>query len=100
MTVLGTVLDVCVIIYTINCVLVCMRPEMAMEIGFKKWNKCWMSGLPTDCPLALFWDCKNSPSLCEMDHKHPCVLALKLFEMNDLSCVEINRLMHKLDVLT
>ena len=73
---------------------------MAMEISFKKWNKCRMSGLPTDSPLALFWDCKNSPSLCEMDHKRPCVLALKLFEMNGLSCVEINRLMHKLDVLT
>ena len=55
---------------------------------------------PTDNPLALFWGCKNSLSLCEMDHKRPCVLALKLFEMNGLSCVEINRLMHKLDVLT
>ena len=96
----GTVLSVCFIIYAINCVLVCMRPEMAMEIGFKKWNKCLMSELPTDSPLALFWDCKNSPSLCEMDHKRLCVLALKLFEMNDLSCVEIIRLMHKLDVLT
>ena len=72
---------------------------MAMEIGFKKWNKCRMSGLPTDSPLALFWDCKkNSHSLCEMDHKCPYVLTLKLFVMNDLSCVEINRLM--LEVLT
>ena len=96
----GTVLGVCFIIYAINCVLVCVRPEMAMEIGFKKWNKCLMSGLPMDSPLALFWDCKNSPSLCEMDHKRPCVLALKLFEKNGLCCVEINRLMHKLDVLT
>ena len=94
----GTVLGVCFIIYAINCVLVCMRPEMAMEIGFKKGNKYWMSGLPTDSPLTLFWDCKNSPSLCEMDHKRPCVLALKLFEMNGLSCVEINRLMF--EVLT
>ena len=73
---------------------------MAMKIGFKKWNKCLMSGLPTDNPLALFWDCKNSPSLYEMDHKRPCVLALKLFEVNGLSCVGINRLMYKLDVLT
>ena len=38
MIVLGTVLGVCVVIYVINYVLVCMRPEMAMEIGFKKWN--------------------------------------------------------------
>ena len=62
---------------------------MAMEIGFKKWNKCLMSGLPTDSPLALFWDCKNSPSLYEMDHKRPCVLALKLFEVNGLSCMKL-----------
>ena len=51
----------CVGIYALNFVLVSMMPEMAMEIGFKKWNKCWMSGLPTDSPHALFWDCKNSP---------------------------------------
>ena len=44
-------------IYALNHVLVCMRLEMAMEIGFKKWNKGMMSGLPTDSPLALFWDC-------------------------------------------
>ena len=36
MTVLGTVLGVCVVIYVINYVLVCMRPKMAMEIGFQK----------------------------------------------------------------
>ena len=56
-----TVWTICGIIYTINCVLVIMRPEMAMEIGFKKWNKRWMSGLPTNSPHALFWDCKNNP---------------------------------------
>ena len=54
---------------------------MAMEIGFKKWNKCWMSGLPTDSPLALFWDCKNSPNLYEMDQKRPCFGCMKLFEL-------------------
>ena len=58
---IGAVLGVCFIIYAINCVLMCMRPEMAMEIGFKKWNKCMMSGLPTDSPLALFGTVKNSP---------------------------------------
>ena len=31
MTILGTVLGVCVIIYTINCVLVSMRSEIGME---------------------------------------------------------------------
>ena len=33
-----TVWAACVAIYAINCVLVCMRPEMAMEFGFTKWN--------------------------------------------------------------
>ena len=27
---------------------VCMRPGIAMEIGFKNWNRCRMSGLPVD----------------------------------------------------
>ena len=73
---------------------------MATEFGSAKKNRCWMSGLPTDSPLALFWDYNSSPSLHEMDHKRLCVLALKLFEVNGLSCVGINRLMYKLDVLT
>ena len=53
-----------------------------------------------DSPLALFWDCKNSPSLYGMDHNCPCVLALELFDVSGLSLLikEINRLM--LDVLT
>ena len=53
-----------------------------------------------DSPLALFWDCKNSPILYGMDHKCPCVLALELFDVSGLSWLikEINRLM--LDVLT
>ena len=60
MTVLGTDLDVCVIIYIINCVLVSWRPEMDVEFSYVKKNRGWMSGLPTDSPLVLFWDCKNS----------------------------------------
>ena len=73
---------------------------MAVEFCSAKKNRCWMSGLPTDNPLALFWDCKNSPILYEMDHKRPCVLVLKLFEVNGLSYVEIDRLMHEFNVLT
>ena len=48
-----------------------------------------------DSPLALFWDCKNNPSLYEMDHKFPCVSALELFDGSGLSWLikEINRLM-------
>ena len=58
-----TVLGGCVIIYAINYVLVCMRPEMAMDFGSTKWNQCLMSGLPTDSPLLGFGTVKNSPGL-------------------------------------
>ena len=73
---------------------------MAMELGSTNFSRCWMSGLPTDSPLALFWDCKNSPSLYEIDQKGPCIVCMKLFEVNGLSCVEIDRLMHEFNVLT
>ena len=50
---------------------------MAVEIGFKKWNKCWMSGLPTDSPHALFLGLlKIVPGLCELDQNRPCVMCL------------------------
>ena len=90
----------CVIIDTINCVLVCMRSEMTMEFGSTKWNRCLVSGLPTDSPLLCFGTIKNSPGLYELDQKCPCVVCMKLFEVNGLSCVEINRLIHELNVLT
>ena len=35
----GAVLGAYFIIYEINCVLVRMRPEMAMDSGFTKWNR-------------------------------------------------------------
>ena len=65
-----------------------------------------MSGLPTDSPLALFWDCfilgllKTVPGLCELEQKRPYVVCMKLFEVSGLSWLikEINRLM--LEVLT
>ena len=72
---------------------------MAMELGSTKWSQCWMNGLPTDSPVALFWNCKNSPSLCEMDQKCPCIVCRKVFEVNGLSCMEIDRLMHEFNVL-
>ena len=31
----------CVIIYASNYVLVCMRPEMAMDFGSTKWTDAW-----------------------------------------------------------
>ena len=99
-TVLGTVLGGCFIIDTINYVLVCMRPEMAMELGSTKWNRCLVSGLPTDNPLLFFGTVKNSPGSYELDQKRLWVVCMKLFEVNGLSCVETNRLMHELNVLT
>ena len=71
-----------------------MRPGRAMEFGSTKRNRCRKSGLPVDSPHALFWDRKNSPSLYEMDYKCPCVLEFKLFDVNGLICVEIDRLRH------
>ena len=72
---LGTDLAICIIIYIINYVLVSRIPEMGMEFGSIKRNRCRKSVLPVDSPHTLFWDCKNSLSLYEMDHKCPCVLA-------------------------
>ena len=88
------------IIYAINYVLVCMMQEMTMVFGFTKWNRCLMSGLPTDNPLLCFEAVKNSPGLHELDQKRPCVIHMKLFEVNGLNCVGINRLMHELVLLT
>ena len=72
--------------------LVCMRPGIAMEIGFKNWNRCRMSGLPVDSPLTLFWDCKNSPGFVINGLKLSMCFGMKLYEMSDLIwCgVEIN----------
>ena len=75
---LGTDLVIWIKIYSINYVSVSRRSEMGMEFGSTKRNRCRKSGLPVDSPHALFLDCKNSPSLYEMDHKCPCVLAFEL----------------------
>ena len=54
-------------------------------------------GQPTCSVLGLL---KTVPGLCEMDQKCPCVKCRKLFEVNGLICVEMDRLMHELRVLT
>ena len=67
----------CVMIYLINCVLVSRRPEMVKEIGFKKWNRGWTCGLPTDSPHALFLGLlKSVQGLCELDQNRPYVVCL------------------------
>ena len=50
---LGVVLGGCVIIYAINYGLGVLGPEMAMDFGSTKWNRCLVSGVPTDSPLLV-----------------------------------------------
>ena len=50
---LGTVWVVCVIIYAINCGLGVVGLEMTMDFGSTNWNRCLVSGLPTDSPLLI-----------------------------------------------
>ena len=82
----------------LNSVLVSRRPEMGMEFGSKKWNRGWTSGLPMDSILLGFGTVKISPGLCESNKNRPCVVCLNC-EMNGLSCVEIDRLIHEFNVL-
>ena len=41
------------IIYAINYGLGVFGLEMAMDFGSTKWNRCLVSGLPTDSPLLV-----------------------------------------------
>ena len=50
---LGTVWVVCVIIYAINYGFSVFGSEMVMDFGSTKWNRCLVSGLPTDSPLLV-----------------------------------------------
>ena len=88
MEIFGAVLDspraiwaACGVICALNCVLMCMRPEMAMDFGFKKWNQCWMSGLPTDSPLLCFGTVKNNPGLYDLDQKSSMCCGLNYVEI-------------------
>ena len=48
---------------------------MVVEIGFKKWNKWWMTAM--DNPHALFLELlKIVPGLCELDQNRPYVVCL------------------------
>ena len=65
---LGTDLAIYIIIYIINYVLVSRRPEIGMEFGSTKRNRCRRSGLPLDSPRALFLGLlKSVHGLCELD---------------------------------
>ena len=60
---------VCVIIYAINYGFGVVGPEMAMDFGSTKWNRCLVRGLPTINPLLHFGTVKNSPGLHLLDKK-------------------------------
>ena len=48
-----TVWAVCVIIYAIKYGLDVVGPEMVMDFGFTKWNRCLVRGLSTDSLLLV-----------------------------------------------
>ena len=50
---LGTVWVVCVIIYAINYGLGVVGPEMTIDFGSTKWNRCLVRGLPTYSPQLV-----------------------------------------------
>ena len=54
-----------VIIYELNYGLGVVGPEMAMDFGSTKWNRCLVRGLPTDSPLHECGAVKNSPDLLD-----------------------------------
>ena len=35
----GVVLGAYFVVYEINCIVMCMRPEMTMDSWFTKWNR-------------------------------------------------------------
>ena len=61
-----------------------------VEQMFDEWAA---HGQPTCSVLGLL---KIVSGLCELDQKRPCVVCMRLVEMNGLSCMGISRLMHKL----
>ena len=48
---------------------------------------------------SVFGLLKIVPGLCELDQKHPCFGCRKLFEVNVLICVGMDRLMNEICVL-
>ena len=57
-------------------------------------------GCPRTAHCSVFELLKIVLGLDELDHKRPCVVCMKLFEVNGLSYVEINRLMHELGIMS
>ena len=53
-TVLVDVLGVCVVICETNCIVMCMRLEMAMKFCLTKWNRCWRFAMNSNPRVSLF----------------------------------------------
>ena len=78
----------CVIIYAINYGLGVVRPEMTMDFGSTKWNRCLVRRLPTDSPLHGCGTVKNNPGLLVGSKMvHVCCKQKILLKMNGLECV-------------
>ena len=60
--------------HVLNYGLGVVGPEMAMDFGSTKWNRCLVRGLPTDSPLQGCGTVKNSLGLLDWTENGPCVL--------------------------
>ena len=60
-----------------------VRPKMAMGFDSTKWNRCLVSGLPTDNPLLGLGLLKTVP-IYVLDRKCPCVICKILLKINGL----------------
>ena len=49
----------CMLNYSLGVV----GPEIVMDFGSTKWNRCLVRGLSTDSPLLVLGTVKNSPGL-------------------------------------
>ena len=85
-----TVWVACVIIYAINYGLGVVGPEMTMDFGSTKWNRCLVRGLPTDSPQHGCGTVKNSPGLLDCTKNCSCVICMELLEMIGLELCERN----------
>ena len=59
-----------------------VRPEMAMDFGSKKWNRCMMRGISLESPWTNMGLLKTVP-ICLLDKK----VHVNLLELNGLKCV-------------
>ena len=58
--------------------MVCIRPEMAMEFGSKKWNRYVVSGLLVDSPLFYFRTIKKNLGFVQIGPKSSMCCVHKL----------------------